>query len=358
MRHMIYDSKQWIDDIDETIQSIGFIDELADKSVLITGAAGLVCSAVVDLLIRYNETHKNKIRILLAGRWPEEMTGRFGTYMQKEYISFVTYDAAKTDNVISVHSDYIIHGASNASPDVIMKEPVETMLSNFVGLKYLFDYAKDNKTKRVLYISSSEVYGRKESDNPYDENEYGYIDLLNTRNSYSLGKRAAETLCVSYSDEYGVESVIVRPGHIYGPTASPYDTRVASAWSYSAAQGNDIVMKSDGLQIRSYCYCLDCASAIITVLLRGKNKDAYNISNRHSIINIKRMGEFLSEVSGVNFIREEADLKEKKAFNPMSNSSLSATKLEALGWNGLFDAARGIKHTVEILKDIKAHNPV
>ena len=348
---MIYDSRQWIGDVDATVKSIKCIDELANKSVLITGAAGLVCSAVVDIMIRYNETHTKKIQIILAGRWLEEMAARFGTYMQKEYISFVIYDASKSDNSIPLHSDYIIHGASNASPDMIVKEPVETMLSNFSGLKYLFDYAKDCKTKRVLYISSSEVYGRKEFDKPYEETNYGYIDLLNVRNSYSIGKRAAETLCVSYSDEYGIESVIVRPGHIYGPTASPYDTRVASAWSYSAAKGNDIVMKSDGSQIRSYCYCLDCASAILTVLLRGKNKEAYNISNSDSVITIRELGEIISDVSGVTFTREEASFDDKKAFNPMSNSSLSNKKLESLGWKGLFDAKSGVKHTVEILKE-------
>ena len=136
---MIYDSRQWIGDVDATVKSIKCIDELANKSVLITGAAGLVCSAVVDIMIRYNETHKKKIQIILAGRWLEEMAARFGTYMQKEYISFVIYDASKSDNSIPLHSDYIIHGASNASPDMIVKEPVETMrkgLQNKTGPLY------------------------------------------------------------------------------------------------------------------------------------------------------------------------------------------------------------------------------
>ena len=348
---MLYDSKKWIDDLDNSLESIDFIREIENKSVLITGAAGLVCSSIVDIFIRYNETHKNKIHIILAGRWLEEMTARFGDFVQKDYVSFVTYDASKNDNIIPIPSNYIIHGASNATPDMIIKEPVETMLSNFSGLKYLLDYAKENKTKRVLYISSSEVYGNKEGNSPYEESKYGYIDLLNSRNSYSIGKRAAETLCTSYSDEYGIESVIVRPGHIYGPTASAHDTRVSSAWAYAAARGNDIVMKSDGSQIRSYCYCLDCASAILTVLLRGQNKEAYNISNKDSIITIKQLGEIIAKAGGVNFIRKEANSQEKKAFNPMTNSSLTSNKLESLGWKGLFDAQRGIKSTIDILRD-------
>lgn len=352
---MLYNSCIWRTDLDKTIESITFLSELEDKTIMITGAAGLVCSALTDILIRYNETHNRKIRILAAGRWLEEMVERFGTFVDKDYFVFVPYDASRSDNVLNIPCDYIIHGASNAFPSMIVKEPVETMMSNFMGMKNLLDYAKEYRIRRVLYISTSEVYGEKEGNKPYREGEYGYIDLLNPRNSYSIGKRAAETLCVSYADEYGVEAVIVRPGHIYGPTASPTDNRVASAWSYAAARGEDIVMKSDGSQIRSYCYCLDCASAILTVLLKGANCSAYNISNPKSIVSIKEMAEILSKKAGASIKIELPTEKEQKGFNPMLNSSLDSSNLENLDWKGLFDAQTGFFHTVEILKE-KLHN--
>ena len=350
---MIYDSNRWFQDIDRvTEQALPFLGDMAGKSVMITGAAGLVLSPVVDILIRYNETHETPIRILAAGRWLKEMTDRFGAYCDKPYFTFVVYDASRTDNRITEKADYIIHGASNASPDMIVKEPVETMMSNFTGMKYLLDVAKEAGTKRLLYISSSEVYGKKEGDRPYREGEYGYIDLLSARNSYSVGKRAAETLCASYAAEYGVESVIVRPGHIYGPTASPVDKRVASAWAYAVARGEDIVMKSDGAQIRSYCHCLDCASAILTVLLKGENVHAYNISNPDAIVSIREMAELLAASAGVELRMELPTEEERKGFNPMSNSSLDSTGLEGLGWKGVFDAPEGFAETVEILREI------
>ena len=346
----IYQSEVWISGLDEVIFHFPVISRLEEKAVLITGAAGLVCSAITDILIRYNETHKKKIRVLAAGRWMKEMSDRFGDYTGKDYFVFIPYDASRSDNRFSVPCDYIIHGASNASPDMIMREPVETMLSNFAGIKGLLDYAKQYIAKRILFISSSEVYGKKDASLPYREDEYGYIDLLNARNSYSVSKRAAETLCVSYAREYNVEAVIVRPGHIYGPTASPYDNRVSSAWSYAAARGEDIVMKSDGSQIRSYCYCLDCASAILTVLLEGENCKAYNISNPASIISVRQMAEILEKVSGVKLRMETASENERSGFNPMLNSSLVSDRLQSLGWHGLFDAERGFYETVEILK--------
>ena len=280
------------------------------------------------------------------------MKERFHHFVEREDFSFVRYDASKTDNNIAENADYIIHGASNASPNMIIKEPVETILSNLLGIKYLLDYAKNVKSKRILYISSSEVYGKKIGNEPYKEDEYGYIDLLNSRNSYSIGKCAAETMCVSYAEEYDVESVIVRPGHIYGPTASPNDVRVGSAWAYTVAKGENLVMKSDGCQVRSYVYSLDCASAMLKVLLSGENCHAYNISNPDSIITIKELGELLSIAGGVKLKMELPTEAEIKGFNPMRNSSLESTSLLKLGWNGCFDAAEGLTHTVEILKEI------
>lgn len=348
----IYDSKLWISDLDEEIAALPELDELVGRSVMITGCTGLICSAVVDLLIRWNETHEGKIRILAAGREEKKVETRFDPFVKKDWFTFVSFDAASMKNIMAIPCDYIIHGASNASPNKIMKEPVETMLSNFLGMKYLLDYAKENGIRRILYISSSEVYGRKAHDRPSKEDEHGWIELLNPRNSYSIGKCAAETMCASYYDEYGVESVIIRPGHIYGPTAVTSDNRVSSTWAYVVARGEDIVMKSNGAQIRSYCYCLDSASAILKVLLKGKAIHAYNISNPDSIISIREMAEILTKTAGVNLRMELPTEEEIKGFNPMSNSSLDSEELMSLGWRGIFDAERGFSHTVEILKEI------
>ena len=348
----IYDSKLWKEDIQEVLEHCPEVSEFAGKTVFVSGASGLICSSVVDIFIGYNESHAEKINILAAGRNAEKMRARFEPYFDAPYFSFVLYDATANDNTLDIPCDYIIHGAGNAYPGAFMKEPVETMVANFDGTKRLLDYAKSCGAKRFLYISSSEVYGQKEGNQPYREEDYGYIDILNLRSAYAMGKRAAETLCVSYAAEYGVDTVIARPGHIYGPTASPEDNRVSSAWAYAAARGEDIVMKSDGRQARSYCYCLDCASAILAVLLRGKVQGAYNISNPDSILSIREMGTILAHVGGVPFVCEKATAKEAISFNPMNNSSLDCARLEAIGWKGFFDAECGLFRTVSVLKGI------
>ena len=349
----IYDSGLWNADRDETIAALTELETLSGAAVLITGCTGLIGSALTDLLIRWNETHNGKIRLFAAGRDTRKITARFAPYAAAHWFRAVPYDASAANNVFDFPCDYIVHAASNAFPGIVVKEPVETMLSNFLGLKCLLDYARTCHAKRVLYVSSSEVYGQKDGNRPYRETDCGYVEALNPRSAYPVGKRAAETLCAAYAAEYGADCVIERPGHIYGPTASPQDNRVSSAWAYAAARGEDIVMKSDGAQIRSYCHCLDCASAMITVLLKGETVRAYNISNPDSIITIRQMAELLMKATGVALRMELPTEAERKSFNPMSNSSLDSESLLELGWKGLFDAERGFSHTVAILRNIR-----
>ena len=349
---MLYQNKIWLSDLDRVLQVVPELEQLSNHTVLITGASGLICSAVIDMLLRYNDSHDSNIHIIAAGRSYENMTLRFGSLLKRDDFEFIKYDAACPDSSFDIHFDYIIHGASNASPDKIVMEPVETMMSNIMGLKLLLDHAKENNSERVLYISSSEVYGQNYSSSQYLEDEYGYIDILQPRNSYSVAKRAAENLCASYSAEYGVFTVIARPGHIYGPTASKKDRRVSSEWLHSAAGCKDIVMKSDGAQIRSYCYCLDCASAVLKILLCGEKGMAYNISNERSVISIKELAEMISQKSGVRLVREVPSESEVRQFNPMLNSSLNNARLLELGWRGCFQVEEGIEHSIQLLKEL------
>ena len=159
-------------------------------------------------------------------------------------------------------------------------------------------------------------------------------------------------MCVSYRSEFNTNCVIVRPGHIYGPTAGEKDNRVSSLFMYSAARNQNLIMKSKGEQIRSYCYCLDTASAILIVLFLGKTCDVYNISNKDSICTIKEMAMQFAKEGKVNLEIVLPTNNEKQAFNPMLNSSLNSKKLESLGWKPQFSLETGVKHSIEIIKEI------
>jgi nucleoside-diphosphate-sugar epimerase len=342
----LYDSKMYRDDISLVLKNNNF-SFLCGKKLLITGGTGLIGSAIVDLIIANNEINNYETEVYVAARNQQKVDSRFGG---STYIKWVEYNALDPFS-FDVKVDYIIHGAGNASPELYLSQPVETMLMNFNALNDLLNYSKNNKVKKLVYISSSEVYGKKTTEDPYSENDYGYIDILKTRSSYSISKRASETLCKAYLDEYGVGAVIVRPGHIFGPTASIKDGRISSDFAFKSANGIDLIMKSSGLQKRSYMYCLDCAGTILRVLERGDIGEAYNICNK-DVITIKEMANQLAIAGKVKLSLKDPTQDELIAFNPMNNSSLDWEKVEKLGYNNNFSVDEGLRHTVQILKEI------
>lgn len=343
----IVSSKTYQTDLEKALAFLGPLSELQNKYFFITGCNGLICSALVDMLLLSEKKYSLNLKIYLATRSIEKTKNRF-KIEDNSFVQCVPYDANKP-LIFDESIDFYIHGASPASPDLFVKNPVDTMLSNILGLKEILDKAKNNS--RILYISSSEVYGKLQTANPILEDECGPIEILTPRSSYGQSKRAAETLCASYKAQFNSDVVIVRPGHIYGPTASRSDKRVSSSFMYDSFDGKDLVLKSKGEQLRSYTNCIDCASAILTVLLKGESGQAYNISNPNSICSIADMAKAFAKYSGVNLRFELPAEEEKKAFNPMNNSSLNSQKLEELGWKPCLTKDEGFEHSIKILKE-------
>jgi nucleoside-diphosphate-sugar epimerase len=346
---MRYCEAYW-EDVARVVQHIPNLKDLYNSTILITGGTGMICSAVADVLLFLNKKNNAEIKIILAGRSKERVNERFSEFTEGKDFFFEPYDATiQTD--LQVNADYLIHGASNANPVIYAKQPVETMLANIVGINSLLDLAVRMNSRRLLYISSSEVYGNKSELRSYVEDDYGYVDILNQRASYPSAKRAAETLCIAYGQEYGLDTVIARPGHIYGPTITTSDNRASAQFTRNAVAGEDIVLKSAGSQLRSYCYVLDCASAILTVLINGETGNAYNISNPNSIVTISDIAKALANAANKKVVYDEMSELEKKGANMMTNSSLNSKKLEALGWSAEFSLEEGTRKTVEILKE-------
>lgn len=321
-------------------------DKLRGSSILITGGGGLICSAIADFLLNLNDTEHYNIHVYVTDRSMEHTMKRYGDWVARQDLTILEQDII---NPLpgELQFDFIIHGASNASPAAFASEPVEVMLANFVGMKNVLEYAKGHCVKSVLYISSSEVYGEKQNADPYDESTYYMVDILNPRACYPSSKRAAETLCAAYAKEYDVHTVIVRPGHIYGPAPNPKDNRAASQFARDAVAGRDIVMKSTGQQLRSYTYVLDCVTAIVTVLLNGNSGEAYNISNPDSVVTIRQLAECMAEVGGVKVVFDCPNEIERTSYNLMSNSALTSDKIVSLGWKGYFSLKDGVKATLE-----------
>lgn len=339
-------------DLMRSLEQLSVLDKLDNKKIFITGGTGLIGSVVVDLLASANIYYNKNINLFIGSRNAESVNNRFQDYNNKSWFHFVNYSMEKEIS-LDEPIDYFIHIAGKGNPGAFKESPVEVILQNITSLNNVLMISLKNNS-RVVYISTSEVYGQNNSSEPLNEDSYGFVNILSSRACYSSSKRVSETLCAAYKEEYGADFIIIRPGHIYGPTASRNDDRISSAFMYDSLDGKNLIMKSDGMTLRSYCYVFDCAAAIITCMIKGQSGEAYNISNKNSLITIKEMAEYFANAGNVELIMDYKNTteKEKQNFNIMKNATLDSKKLESLGWIPVFSKEEGFLHSIKILKDV------
>lgn len=346
-----YKSESYRRDIETAANAIVGLEMLFGSSVLIAGGSGLIGSFMADMLLYANAHMNANITVYAMDLSAERLSARYEG-AEIDYLHFVEQnvnDLPDFDFLV----DYIIHAASPAFPAAFNNDPVGTVMSNILGTKYLLDYGKDHGTKRMLYISSGEVYGQGDLNlDSFDESYAGYVDTTSARSCYPNGKRAAETLCVSYTKQFGVDTVIVRPSHTYGPTVTKADNRANAQFVNKGLAGEDIVLNSAGNQMRSYTYLADSASAILSVLTSGESCNAYNIANSQSRTTIAGFAQEVAAQTGTKVIFADPDEVAKAEMTPIAKQVLSSQKLESLGWKGQFTIAEGIKHTLDIMREL------
>lgn len=350
---MFYTNAIYRKDLKFVLDNCKQLYRLKGCNILITGASGMIGSFLVDVLMLCNELLDYKINVFALGRNKASLEKRFKTHCSNPYFHILQHDIILPLNY-NYRFDYIIHAASNAYPQAFLTDPVGTIMGNVLGVYNLLEYSRQKKITRFLYISSGEIYGQGSNDiDGFDETYSGYVNNTEVRSCYPNGKRAAETLCISYTKQYNIDTVIARLCHIYGPTATLKDNRASSQFINNVINGKDIIMKSDGSQLRSYCYISDCASGILTILLNGELGNAYNIANKNSNVTIRQMAEMIASIAGKKIVFELPGDSEKMAYNPVTKSILNSKKLEDLGWHAKIDMKNGLMRTIEILTQLR-----
>lgn len=321
------------------------LSPLRGKTVLVSGATGMLGSCVTDLLRCYGQCG-----VIAMGRDAVSAEKRFGPDI--EPYCFWQHDVCEPlTERLPVQVDYIIHAASNADPVRMAADPVGTLLSNIEGTKHLMDYGMLHGMRRFLFVSSGEVYGQPNAAlDDFTEDYCGPVDLSNPRSCYPAGKRAAEVLCQSYIRQYGIDAVIVRPCHLFGPTMRRSDSRAVSEFLWNAAYGKDIVMKSAGAIERSHCYVVDAALALLTALLKGSCGTAYNIADRRYQMTIRDFAQKAADAGGCQVIFDVPSDLERAGYSRVSRAVLDSSRIEALGWSPCAQA--GICETIDILREL------
>lgn len=327
----------YLEDIRKGLEGFD-LSGLQDKQILVTGATGLIGGCLVDMLMQ-SACH---CKVFAMGRNEERARKRFADYWSLDSFGFIRGDVT---NPLSCDYtfDYIIHAASNASPNFFREKPVEVIKSNIIGVDNLMAYGISHQMKRMLFVSSGEIYGEGHG-GEFKETDSGYVDCATPRACYPSSKRAAETLCVAYAAEYDADVVIARLCHTFGPYFTESDNRVYAQFIRNLLEGKDIVMKSRGEQYRSWLYVVDAVLALLTILLKGAKGEAYNVADEQSNITIRELAELLAsaEKRKVIFDIDEANGNT----TPITRATFSTEKLAQLGWQPRTAIAEGLAHTL------------
>lgn len=324
-----------LEDVNVFADSFELSEELRGKTFLITGATGLIGSVMIKCLLALNRKYTLAIKIIAVVRDLDKAKSIFAE--EFSLIEFKKINLSEiSPSTIDANVDYIIHLASPTASNFFVEHPVETLRTSIEGTTSILEYAKMAKVGGMLFASSLEVYGCNGDDRMIDESFQGYVNPLEVRSSYNIGKRAAECLCHSYAKEYAVPVKVARLTQTTGAGIADDDNRVIVQFARLAVQNRDIILHTTGESARPYCYTTDAVSAIFYILIKGVDGEAYNVANEDTYISARGMADYLKQ----NFnpdINVRLELKNNMGYAPVTKQRLNTGKLIALGWKPNYD---------------------
>ena len=318
-------------------------ERLKGKTVAVTGATGLIGSTSLRALHAVGHTHQLSLRLIALCRKPEKARAVLGDIPGLEYMQ---YDACRPVSD-AFRADFILHAASNAHPMAFSADPVGTMQANILGTMNLLEHIREHGG-RLIFCSTGEIYGENPDMEAFDETSFGAVDPMRARACYPESKRAAESLCAAYAAQYNADALAARLCYVYGPAITKENSRADAQFLRKALNGEDIVMKSPGSQVRSYCYAADAAAALIALMLKGTAGQAYNIANPMSVSSIRDYARTLADLAGVQLRFELPPEMEQKGYSTVSRAVLNPEKIMKFGWQPQYDLRTGLEHTLEI----------
>lgn len=350
----LYENENYMEDVHFVAGLNLSWNKLKNKSIMLSGATGLIGSFLVDVILSKNISDNLNCNVYALGRDEVKARQRFSKFSDDSHFTFIPYDVKLPlvcDDIETV--DYILHLASNTHPMLYSTDPIGTITTNIIGLQNLLDFAVKHRATRFVFSSSNEVYGENRGDVELFEEDYcGYINCNTLRAGYPESKRCGEALCQAYIAQKGLDVVVARITRSYGPTMMMSDTKAISQFIKKGIAGEDIVLKSSGTQYYSYTYVSDAVSGLLTVLLDGEKGEAYNIAEEHSDIMLKDLAAIIAGINGKKVVFEVPDAVEATGYSTATKARLDGSKLKKLGWIPRYDIQSGIERTIKILETI------
>ena len=310
--------------------------ELDGKTVLVTGATGLIGSNIVNTLLFYGERTEMPPHVLGFVRNREKAERVFADQLAEhmDELSFIVGDICSPAE-ISSQVDYIIHAASDTASRSFVERPAEIMRTAVNGTWNMLELAREKQVKSFVYLSSMEAYGSPTEERLLTEDAPAYFDSSAIRSCYPESKRLCETSTTAYAAEYGVPAKSVRLAQTFGPGIAQSDVRVFADFSRKALAGEDIVLATKGDSQRMYLYTADAVRAILTVLLKGENGKCYNAANPDTYCSVLEMAQLVSRLfsEGRTKVVFSTDPHDAEKYPPGHKLKLDVSKLASLGWS-------------------------
>lgn len=325
------------------------LENLKHKTILITGATGLIGRSLINYI--FKNISEREMPTIIALVRNEEKAAAIFSHIPKENIKFVIGDVTGQLE-IEDGIDYIIHAASQTASKAFVNQPVETIQTALNGTVNMLELAREKQVESFVYLSSMEVYGSPDTDEKISEDHGTNLNTMAVRSSYPEGKRMCEAICTAYCSEYGVPAKIVRLTQTFGPGVGYNDGRVFAEFARCAIEKRNIILHTKGETTRCYLYTEDAAAAIFTVLLKGKNGEAYNAANEETYCTILEMAQMVAKECADGKIEVEIQIEDesKYGYAPVLKMNLDAQKLKRLGWSAKYDLKDMFTRMIEDMK--------
>lgn len=320
-------------EIDIILSTCADWEQMAGKTVLVTGANGRLGIYIAQSILAANDRMSLNVTVILLARSRKKLEAVYGKLLDRHDVYILEQDVR--DPIRSEYIvDYIFHTAGLASPEDFTHRPIETLWGHVQGTKNILDYAAKGKMTKVLYVSTIEVYGARHSASQICEDDMGPVQCMNYRACYPEAKRLCETMLACYQREYNLNYVVVRLSHTLGPGISLDDGRAFAEFLRNVIRDEDIVLQSSGSAIRTYTYTADAVGGMFLAMLNG-SESSYNIASVDNKISILDLAKLIAGLSttGNTKVRFAQPKTEGLAYLPFELGILDCKKIQALGWN-------------------------
>ncbi|MBO4293503.1 MAG: NAD-dependent epimerase/dehydratase family protein [Clostridia bacterium] len=317
-----------------------------DKTILITGATGLIGSNLINALLYVNDKFDINCRILAFVRNIDKASKKFEVQRTNNLV-FIEGDI-RDKIVCNEDIDYVIHAASQTASKKFVEDSVNTIDVALRGTKNVLELAKEKNVASMVFLSTMEVYGRPQTDEKISETHSTNLDTTEIRNCYPISKRMCENLCVCYN----VNTKIARLTQTFGPGVEYNDERVFAQFARSAIENKDIILHTKGETKRCYLYTADAVRAIFTILLKGENGQAYNVANEDTYCSIYEMAQLVAKECANDKIKVICEVEEniqQFGYAPKLCMNLDTNKLKGLGCKENYNLVLMFQNMIKVL---------